>query len=453
MGQVNTTTILDITRNAAYRQPKSSPPDLKSIFNQKAGRAEIIIDFQKATRPTHAQKMRVTQKDIADANQALKDIPEGFRLQKLIYTRVSQDQNKEVYKEFRDVVRPRFMRFLAENHAEDLKTLGICDYGIKRMSQGIDPCDKDGRLYDISVDHVIERAGGGRLSYEKAEDADLKKLCEDDEFQTTYKINHFDNLMLLPNEVHFKRKNAINDIQQLHRGLDENESVWGMMIIPVRSANSGEYVYRPLPDRQKDFGVKKRKMTFETHVSHTHYLLQQLDEAMKGFYSDPYVKKIYIQLQQAAKDNNVRLVQYWEKDGPSERQSNNVRDIFHSSLKLSTRDMQQEYKRILGLSDEVYRNLNAAVKMLEDVKNPDEKYVLRLERLQRMVDGPVQKVLPRLRNIPAQSDGSAARIVQRTDGRLAALNRIASTVKAGNDNQKPFGKKQSGARPPKIKKG
>ncbi len=428
--------IKQITRRAAYAAPSTPPPSIKKIFNSKSKRASILVDFQKAARPEYGKKHPVRDRDIHAANKALNDIPEGFRLEPIVYTRVSKDQNKIVYNEFRDFVRPRFMRFLANYYADDLKTLGICDYGIKRMSQGIDPCDSDGRLYDISVDHIIERAGSGKMAYTKAEDQKLQGMCEFEDFKPTYWVNHFDNLMLLPNQIHFDRKNAINDIQQMHRGLKEHESVWGVMMAPVRTKNAGEYIYRPMANRMDEYGVQKRKMTFETHVHHTFYLSQQLDEALNGFNDDPHIKKTYHLLHQIASDNNARLSQYWEQVDIGRKQSAQLRHLFHASLATCDKDQKDEYKRILGLSDEIYRNLKRAVEKLEAVPEDkrDDQYWVRVEKLEKIYTGPLKMLLPRLHNTPAQNDGSAAKIVLRMDDQIQKLIQSRQISRAKNDN-------------------
>ena len=177
-GLVTSRSIRDITLNAAYTAPDFRPPDLKNIFNAKAKRASLIVAFQKAQRNGKEPRRSVQDHELSAANHALLNMPQGFRLTKLVYTRVAKEQNKLVYNEFKNKVRPRFLQYLARNHRDELKKMGICYHGIKRMERGIDPADKEGRLYAVSVDHIIERSGGGKLSHEKSVDKRMKTVID-----------------------------------------------------------------------------------------------------------------------------------------------------------------------------------------------------------------------------------------------------------------------------------
>src|SRR5690606_15340198 len=101
-----------------------------------------------------------SQKDkLQKFEQALEDIPPQFTLSEVIYTRISKEQNEKTEREYSDYVRPRFLMFLADKFPAELKKLGICDHGIKRMKNGLDPADEDRAVYNMTVDHIIERSG------------------------------------------------------------------------------------------------------------------------------------------------------------------------------------------------------------------------------------------------------------------------------------------------------
>lgn len=253
MGIVNSTTIQEITRDAAYKLPPEPAPTLSQIFNQNARKASLIVDFQKAQRkktgvPTPSEKLKNA------VNTALNDIPPGFDLVPLVYTRVSQQHNKSVKSEFKNKVKPRFLRYIARHHANELRAMGICEHGIKRMLKGSAPTDKNGREYAVSVDHVVERSGGGKMSHEKAHDPKLATMFNGS--AETYRVNHFDNLILLPDDVHFQRKNAINDIQYLQTNVKPDRSIWALMLIPKRDAETGMYAYCAKRPRTGHLGPK-----------------------------------------------------------------------------------------------------------------------------------------------------------------------------------------------------
>ena len=166
---VNSKSILEITKQAAYALPKHPEPRPQDILFKKKNRGALVYAFQKAQ--LNPRKIpSVSGRDLGRANDALNNIPKGFNLASLVYTRLPKGQNKAVYKEFSSTVKPRFMMFLAKYQKDDLKKLGICDYGIKRMSRGLEPSDKNGHLYALSVDHVIERSGSGKMGQEKSID-------------------------------------------------------------------------------------------------------------------------------------------------------------------------------------------------------------------------------------------------------------------------------------------
>ncbi len=166
------------------------------------------------------------------------NVPNGFRLAPALYTPIDQKQNSSVYSQFGRRVRPQFMRFLANNHADELAALGISPQGIERMKKGLDPVDANGRLYDVNIDHIIERFGGGTVSTTEEVDPQMPHGSE-----PTYLANHFSNLILLPTQVH-NLKNSLNELQQAAK-TPKGQSAWILMIVPETGPGHAGYVAQP----------------------------------------------------------------------------------------------------------------------------------------------------------------------------------------------------------------
>ncbi len=166
----------------------------------------------------------------------LAKVPEGFALAPALYVRIPHAKNAALESEYLFSVRQHFLKFLAASQRGALRDLGICEHGIARMARGLDPATADGRRYHVSVDHIIERFGSGRLSDARAPDA-ARGGAE------TYPVNHFANLILLPQDVH-DLKNSLNAAQGIH-DLKDGECRWILMLVPVTSARHHGFVAAP----------------------------------------------------------------------------------------------------------------------------------------------------------------------------------------------------------------
>lgn len=221
MKKVSATTITQLTARAAVG-PLSSLSN--ALVTPDA--ADLIAQLEQDA-PQAARELQDLQKQM----------PEGFALAPVLYTRIPAERRASIESEYLFSVRQRFLKFLANTQADALKRLGVCEHGIARMARGLDPANKDGRYYDLSVDHIIERAGSGRLSDERRPDPQRR-----DEVQV-WPVNHFGNLMLMPKEVH-DFKNRLNGLQGMHK-MQDGESRWILMMVPVRSQRDHGYVCPP----------------------------------------------------------------------------------------------------------------------------------------------------------------------------------------------------------------
>lgn len=134
-------------------------------------------------------------------------IPPEMDIITLAYTKITPEQNNAVWAEFQAHSEPAFYRHLAANHADELKGAGFCDYAISCLERGLSPTTADGMPYNVDVDHVVERAGGGRMSLEKSVDPATGG-------SETFPVNHIGNLCLIMKSWHHT-KNDLNGAQNI----------------------------------------------------------------------------------------------------------------------------------------------------------------------------------------------------------------------------------------------
>ena len=255
MKKVSADTITELTVSYSDGTGKSaSPPTSQQLIEQI--RADLTLRIESLKKSMQRSQESEPQKTVDTKKSAFKishtkaveelqkfekivgNVPKGFRLAPVLYNRIEQDQNARVYAQFGSYVRPEFMRYLANNHANELNTLGICQEGIERMKSGLDPVDTAGRLYDVNVDHIIERFGGGKASTTKEVDPEMPYGSK-----PTYIVNHFSNLILLPTKVH-ALKNMLNEMQDAAQTL-RNQNKWVLMLVPEAGPGHSGYVAQP----------------------------------------------------------------------------------------------------------------------------------------------------------------------------------------------------------------
>lgn len=148
------------------------------------------------------------QKKLNDILEKIADIPSGMRLITIDYNSIESEQNKIVWQEFQERAEPAFYRHLAATQETALREAGFCDHAIDCMRRGHGPANKDGLHYNVDIDHVTERKGGGAMCMEKSVDPVLGGA-------PMYPINHVSNLCLIMRDVHTQTKNAINGLQDI----------------------------------------------------------------------------------------------------------------------------------------------------------------------------------------------------------------------------------------------
>ncbi len=218
---------------------------------------------------------RQAEQDARDFEQILKDVPPGFRLAPVLYTRVTREEAYDLNTEF-TTIRPRFLSFLAEQHAAHLRNIGLDEHAIGRMRKGLDPLDANNKAYYLNVDHIIERGGSGNLASVKSRDPDCTQ-CTD----PVSPVNHFGNLMLLPGQIHAE-KNKLNEIQGM-RSLKGGSSRWILMLVPECPCDKPRFITAPLPKSHPLGGLVTYVKDAKNSLSHAFKKTQRLAGALKHF--------------------------------------------------------------------------------------------------------------------------------------------------------------------------
>ncbi|MFN7113060.1 MAG: hypothetical protein ACK4PK_01730 [Alphaproteobacteria bacterium] len=149
------------------------------------------------------------QKKLNEILEKIADMPAGMRLITTDYISIEPEQNKAVWLEFQERAEPAFYRHIATTQEAALREAGFCDHAIDCMRRGHGPTNKDGLHYNVDIDHLTERKGGGPMCLEKSVDPVLGG-------PPMYLINHVSNLCLIMRDVHTQTKNVINGLQSIN---------------------------------------------------------------------------------------------------------------------------------------------------------------------------------------------------------------------------------------------
>jgi len=300
-------------------------------------------------------------------------IPDGLGMAPVLYTRISRDQNKAVYREFCKKVKPKFYKFLAQNHKQDLQKLGICDHGIERMKKGMSPANKHGKSYNVSIDHIIERAGSGKFGLEKAQDPYLSAASS-----PTYKVNHFNNLILMTQTVHDDVKNAINEKQKLWE-LSPGKSKWGFMAVPVRDANRQGFVHYIAPknttkhsvaskEDTAKYGVAFKEDTISAKIEHASFALDKARDRLVAFSQNATVNTATKTIENLSRLQNKTVTEVLERqEKTGEARKAKLSTIFNEIVKYDPAARRTYNDEIVPL----FYEMN---KVLEDLRKSVEQF-------------------------------------------------------------------------------
>lgn len=164
------------------------------------------------------------QKKLTELVQKLADMPDGMQIITTNYVRIDKEQNDKVWLEFQEKAEPAFYKHLAATREAELRDAGFCDYAIDCLRRGLGPTNAQGISYNVDIDHLTERAGGGVMCTEKSVDPVLGG-------DAMFPINHASNLCLIMREVHVQVKNEINALQNISE-VPHGETRRIMMAVP-----------------------------------------------------------------------------------------------------------------------------------------------------------------------------------------------------------------------------
>ncbi len=338
---VSAKTVQERTLQAATASVDSTPltiEDLKKHTPPSPAAGRLSFDFHGVAGHAGGSDRSV----VSLLEKAEKSPPAGFKLAPLVFSRISKEQNKEIYREFETIVQPAFLKFLAGNHADDLKKLGICEYGIARMGSGLLPIDKSGRHYDVSVDHVIERAGSGKMGLEKEIDPLMPPGSP-----PTYKVNHFENFILLPQKIH-DFKNAINMLQDTP-GRAVGTSTWCFMLLPDERDEKNPRFVHTGGAADDPYTAVLRELTPQDLSSQIFHALNRINATFPAFFSAPEVR--------AAIDETTQVFAIGH-DLPKDRvfSQDFVTYVFEAALN-GTAQAETWHKEIKPLVGDLYRSV------------------------------------------------------------------------------------------------
>jgi hypothetical protein len=249
--RVSADTITGITAdpsNNGSTNPTPPAPSYDDLVTKIRTRlAKLTVAAEAALDAADPENERDVAGKTANLNQSrenqktfekmLKSVPDGFQLVPTYYSRITKEENEAIKQEYSFKVRPKFIKYLGDNHAAELKALGVPDAGIRRMKDGLDPVDGKGNLFSFSVDHIIERAGSGNMGKTKAVDPDMPGT------EPVFKVNHIGNYILLTEKVH-EFKNILNDLQDAS-DMPYGKGKWILMMAPMRTPENAGFVCPP----------------------------------------------------------------------------------------------------------------------------------------------------------------------------------------------------------------
>ncbi len=224
---VSAETVTSITAAPAFSAGKPADP-APSVRH-------MIREVRKRIEDTGGGR---AQLQLAKFNEIVSNTPAGFQLAPVFYSRTSTTSARDQHNGTTDnsFCSP-FIQYIAEHHQDELRRLGISDYGISYMIEGVYPIDENGQQYRVNVDHVIEIAGSGTWASETAPDP----LTKDGAVKL--RVNHFSNMILVPEQVH-AWKNELNEMQGLSN-LSTGEGKWALMLVPVVSNGHSGFIAPP----------------------------------------------------------------------------------------------------------------------------------------------------------------------------------------------------------------
>jgi hypothetical protein len=369
--RVSAETITEITSSPGFVPPgkASAPPSPEDIIRDTRAALDARIekfshDLSVALPEEEERRAREglekARRQRRQFDELLDQVPEGFRLVPVYYSKITQEQNGAVHEEYLSNVRARFLQFIGEHHADAARALGVCEHGIERMRQGLDPADKDGRQYDMNIDHIVERAGSGLWASGKEKDPDQKP-----EVQEKFRQNHFGNLILIPTKIH-DYKNTLNGLQKIGN-LQPGEGKWILMMTPERSAENPAFICPPQTKGSRWDVLSVREKDPFAEIHHADFIVRQAADRIREFRANPVADKALLAIEEIARSYN-RDVADMANDNIKGRRSlsrifNDVLEhdaAAHEAGKLLAPALKEAAENLTRAFDNVAENLGGA---------------------------------------------------------------------------------------------
>jgi hypothetical protein len=299
MTRISAATITATTAAAGFHDPANpqTPPTAEELINILRGQiqkktADIKSGKLSAFHPAGGAMKMPTDIMLARAvedqralDELLSDVPQGFKLVPVFYSKIPSDTNRRLEREYSNRVRHLFLQFLANEHSDELRALGIAECGIERMKGGFDPIDEKGLYYEVNVDHVIERSGCGQWSKTPTPDPLQPPTIGD-----KYPVNHFDNLILLPESIH-QFKNKLNDLQKPDN-LTPGKGIWMLMLVAEETPTCSGYVCPPQDPAHPKYALQHRAEDMNTLLGRIGWAIERIEELMQKLEDHPATKAV-----------------------------------------------------------------------------------------------------------------------------------------------------------------
>lgn len=450
--RVSADTITQITSAPAFSGANKvlTPPTVQELTDKIRKNLQHSIDRARsgAIDPTlpedeksdYAKRLARALQRQSQFEHMIKNPPEGFRYVPVYYSKIDgSTAGVEIKNEYSFKVRPQFLKFIADNHADALKKMGICEHGISRMKQGLDPSDGQGRFYEVNVDHIIERSGSGKWGVGMEGDADQHNQS------SRHRVNHFGNLMLMPEHVH-EQKNILNNIQ-LISNLTPGQGMWVLMMIPERDANHCGFVCPPQKPGHQLHGMRFRPEDINRDISHAYAVAKTASENLRRYNSNPLLAETIKTFDGISAQKKTTTADIANDNGGSLRNTfnkvvdgdPNVRNYTNSSLKPSIKETTESIKKIF---DKV-----AAAK-------GKQHYLRDLEAFGRFYNGKtLQGMRAEAARLPIEESAEMQKTFREIDALLPVLLPHANNEGKKDNKAEPSGSKSQNSQGGQHRKG
>jgi len=269
------------------------------------------------------------------------EIPEGFELVPVLaHPKNFKGHYEECTKEYDKTIQSQFTKFVAEKYLPYFKKMGVSKYVTRLMQEGFILGD----AFYASIDHIIERSLAGKLAAKKAKDPNNK---ENNSYVSL--INHFNNLVLIPQKIH-NLKNTIRDAQfDLY---PISEPTYMLMLTPKQAGgNDPEFMAQLNPNNQK-FGIK-----IKTDEEVASSIIEYLNNRPKRFTLNK--KKRVVALSCITEELNIKI-----REARSTENTKKLYSFFKNPK------LHELYKKIEGINIDEVKEFSKAVNRANEVLRP-----------------------------------------------------------------------------------